>query len=105
MTLQYKAKMPTVNYRSHAPGQLVKIPNQFKSYVSGPGGDNLRNVSTLTGTEVSRLGDHQLYVTGEKKRVQHAEYLLRSKVVSFTNELPTSGKFQTLGQMPLPSSP
>lgn len=82
--------MPTVKYKSlHAsPGQLVKIPNEFKKYIRGPGGDNLRNVSTLTGAEVSQLGDHELYVTGEKKKVEHAEYLLRTKVVSLTYELP-----------------
>ena len=76
--------MPTVNDKSlHAsPGQLVKIPDQFKKHVRGPGGDNLRNVSTLTGAEVSQREDHQLYVRGKKKEVEHAEYLLRTKVVS-----------------------
>ena len=81
--------MPTVHvsYESHtaSPGQLVNIPSQFKKAVSGPGGDNLRNVSTVTGAEVSALGGHQLYITGEKKRVQHAEYLLKNRVVSLTS--------------------
>jgi len=79
-----------VNHRSlqASPGQLINIPNQFKKYVRGPGGDNLRNVSTVTGAEVSQLGDYELYVRGEKKKVQHAEYLLRTKVVSSTYELP-----------------
>ena len=81
-----------------SPGQLVKIPDQFKKYIKGPGGDNLRNVSTLTGAEVSQLGDQELYVRGEKKKVEHAEYLLRTKVVSFTYELSTSGKIKTLRQ-------
>ena len=71
-----------------SPGQLINIPNQFKKYVRGPGGDNLRNVSTVTGAEVSQLDDYELYVRGEKKKVQHAEYLLRTKVVSSTYELP-----------------
>ena len=76
--------MPTVNSKSlpSSPGQLVKIPDQFKKYIRGPGGDNLRNVSTLTGAEVSQLGDQELYLRGEKKKVEHAEYLLRTKVVS-----------------------
>ena len=89
--------MPTVNYGSpHAsPGQLVKIPDQFKKHVRGPGGDNLRNVSTLTGAEVRQRED-QLYVRGEKKEVQHAEYLLRTKVVSVTHESPTLGNFKRL---------
>lgn len=83
--------MQTVNYRNlHAsPGQFVKIPSQFKKHVRGPGGDNLHNVSTVTGAEVSSVGDHQLYVKGEKKKVQHAEYLLRTKVVSLTDKLPS----------------
>ncbi|KAJ7347162.1 hypothetical protein OS493_040013, partial [Desmophyllum pertusum] len=75
---QTAAKMPTVRYTS--PGQLVKIPSQFKKLVSGPRGDNLRSVSTLTGAEVSQLGGQQLYVTGPKKRVKHAEFLLKNKV-------------------------
>ena len=77
--------MPAVSLTSHTSPdhQLVKIPKQFKKLVSGPGGDNLRNVSTVTGAEVSELVGHQLYVTGEKKSVQHAEFLLRNKVVSF----------------------
>ena len=76
--------MRTVNSQSlnASPGQLVKIPDQFKKYVRGTGGDNLRNVSTLTGAKVSQLGDQELYVRGEKKKVQHAEYLLRKRVVS-----------------------
>ena len=80
-----KANMPTVNSKSlHAsPGQLVKIPDQFRKHVRGPGGDNLRNVSTLTGAKVTQLGDQELYVRGEKKKVQHAEFLLRTRVVSF----------------------
>ncbi|KAL9950385.1 hypothetical protein ACROYT_G042873, partial [Oculina patagonica] len=80
---QKVANMPTVSYTSDtSSGQVVKIPNQFKKLVSGPGGDHLRNVSTVTGAEVSTLVGHQLFVTGEKKMVQHAEFLLRSKVAS-----------------------
>ena len=96
--------MPTVNSKSlHAsPGQLVKIPDQFKKHVRGPGGDNLRNVSTLTGAKVRQLGDQELYVRGEKKNVQHAEYLLRTRVVSSTYEWPTLAKVARLGQMSVP---
>ena len=96
--------MRTVNSQSlHAsPGQLVKIPDQFKKYVRGPGGDNLRNVSTLTGAKVSQLGGQELYVRGEKKKVQHAEYLLRKRVVSSTYELPSLEKVIRLGQMSVP---
>ena len=71
--------------RRHAsPGQLVNIPSQFQRVVNGPGGDNLRNVSTVSGAAVTTAVDagRKLYVTGDNKKVQHAEYLLRSKVVS-----------------------
>jgi len=90
--------MPTVNHGSlrASPGQLVKIPDQFKKHVRGRGGDNLRNVSTLTGAEVSQREDNQLYVRGDKKEVEHAEYLLRTKVVSGTHESPTLEKFKRL---------
>ena len=74
--------VPAVSYTSQtSPGQVVKIPNQFKNLVSGPGGDHLRSVSTVTGAEVSPLVGQQVHLTGEKKSVQHAEFLLRSKVV------------------------
>ena len=98
--------MPAVNSKSlHAsPGQLVKIPDQFKKHVRGPGGDNLRNVSTVTGAKVTQLGDQELYVRGEKKKVQHAEYLLRTRVVSpiQSYELPTLRKVKRLWQMSVP---
>ena len=67
-----------------SPGQQVKIPRQFTKVVNGPGGDNLRNISTLTGAEVTGNAAHGLYVTGAEKKVQHAEFLLKNRVVSFT---------------------
>lgn len=70
----------TKNHRS--PGQVVQIPNQFKKAVNGPGGDNLRYVSTLTGAGVTANAARGLYVTGGRKKVKHAEYLLRTKVAS-----------------------
>lgn len=70
--------------RRHAsPGQVVNIPSQFQRVVNGPGGDNLRSVSTVSGAAVTAVdAGRKLYVTGDNKKVQHAEYLLRSKVVS-----------------------
>ena len=76
-------KTTTSDRRHASPGQLVNIPRQFQKVVNGPGGDNLRNVSTVSGAEVTAVdAGRQLYVTGDNKKVQHAEYLLRSKVVS-----------------------
>ena len=81
----FKAEAPWKNGRHTSPGQLVKIPSQFNKVVNGPGGDNLRSVSTLTGAEVTRGASHTLHVTGAKKKVEHAEFLLRNKVVSITH--------------------
>lgn len=76
-------KLQTKNDRHHAsPCQLVTIPGQFKKVVNGPGGDNLRNVSTVTGTQVTAGAGHRLYVRGQDKNVQHAEFLLRNRVAS-----------------------
>ena len=81
----FKAEAPWKSGRHTSPGQLVKIPSQFNKVVNGPGGDNLRSVSTLTGAEVTRGASHTLHVTGAKKKVEHAEFLLRNKVVSITH--------------------
>ena len=73
------------NRRHASPSQLVKIPSQFSKVVNGPGGDNLRSVSTITGAEVTHGASHTLHVTGAKKKIEHAEFLLRNKVVSRTH--------------------
>ena len=78
----FKAEVSTEETRNHrSPGQVVQIPKQFKKAVNGPGGDNLRYVSTLTGAGVTENAARGLYVTGGRKKVKHAEYLLRTKVV------------------------
>lgn len=77
------AEVSTEETRNHrSPGQVVQIPKQFKRAVNGPGGDNLRYVSTLTGAGVTENAARGLYVTGGRKKVKHAEYLLRTKVAS-----------------------
>lgn len=81
--VSFKAEAHPQETRRHSsPGQLVEIPSQFKKLVNGPGGDNLRSVSTITGAEVTRGVAHRFYVSGDKKKAQHAEFLLRRKVVS-----------------------
>ena len=78
-----QVEVTTVENRCHASnGQLIKIPSQFNKVVSGPWGDNLRSVSTVTGAEVRPGAGDMLYVTGDKKKVKHAEFLLRRRVVS-----------------------
>ena len=85
-----KAKLrPNETFATQAsPGRPVVIPNRFKKLVSGPGGDHLRSVSTMTGAEVSSVGpNNRVYVTGANKSRQHAEFMLRSRVVSFTQAM------------------
>ncbi|XP_073259360.1 uncharacterized protein [Porites lutea] len=82
--IQPVGKKTTTGRRHASPGQLVNIPSQFQRVVNGPGGDNLRNVSTVSGAEVTAVdAGRKLYVTGDNKKVQHAEYLLRSKVAAY----------------------
>ena len=84
-SLKFKAKLrPNETFASQtSPGRQVVIPNRFKKLVSGPGGDHLRSVSTMTRAEVSSIGtNHRLYVTGTSENTQHAEFVLRSRVVS-----------------------
>ena len=63
------------------PGQLVEIPSEFKRKVAGKGGDNLRNISTLTGAQVLPRGKKHYELRGSEKGVKQAELLLKRKVV------------------------
>ena len=63
------------------PGQLVEIPNEFKRHVAGKGGDNLQNISTLTGAQVLPRGKKQYELRGSEKEVKQAELLLKRRVV------------------------
>jgi len=64
------------------PGQLVEIPSEFKRHVTGKGGDNLRNISTLTGAQVFPRGNKRYELRGSEIGVKHAELLLKRKVAS-----------------------
>ena len=63
------------------PGQLVEIPSEFKRHVAGKGGDNLRNISSLTGAQVLPRGKKRYELRGSEKGVKQAELLLKRKVV------------------------
>ena len=61
------------------------IPKKFEKLVKGPDGDHLQHVSTMTGAAVSSIGpDHRLYVSGSKRNTKHAEYVIKSRMVSLT---------------------
>ena len=62
------------------PGKLVEIPCEFERHVAGKGGDNLRNISTLTGAQVLHRGN-KLELRGSEKEVKQAELLLKRRVV------------------------
>ena len=61
------------------------IPKKFEKLVRGRDGDHLQHVSTMTGAAVSSIGpDHRLYVSGSKRNTKHAEYVIKSRIVSLT---------------------
>ena len=62
------------------PGKLVEIPSKFERHVAGKGGDNLRNISTLTGAQVLPRGN-KLELRGSEEEVKQAELLLKRRVV------------------------
>lgn len=86
ITFDFKDKLhpkETLSRNQSYPGRSIVIPNKFKKLVNGPGGDRLRHVSTMTGAEVSSIGpDRRLYVRGPTRYTKHAEYLIKSKMVS-----------------------
>lgn len=69
------------NRRKRFPGQLVEIPGEFERQVTGKGGDNLRNISTLTGAQVFPRGNKLYELRGTEKGIKHAELLLKRRVV------------------------
>ena len=49
--------------------------------MTGKGGDNLRNISTLTGAQVFHRGNKRYELRGSEKEVKQAELLLKRRVV------------------------
>ena len=59
----------------------MKIPSGFEKHVKGEGGDNLRNICTVTGAQVFSQGNKLFELKGTEKEVQHAELLMKRRVV------------------------
>ena len=75
----------TLSGNQSVPGRPILIPKKFEKLVKGPDGDHLQHVSTMTGAAVSSIGpDHRLYVSGSKRNTNHAEYVIKSRMVSLT---------------------
>ena len=75
----------TLSGKQSVPGRPIVIPKKFEKLVKGPDGDHLQHVSTMTGAAVSSIGpDHRLYVSGSKRNTNHAEYVIKSRMVSLT---------------------
>ena len=75
----------TLSGNQSVPGRPIVIPKKFEKLVKGPDGDHLQHVSTMTGAAVSSIGpDHRLYVSGSKRNTNHAEYVIKSRMVSLT---------------------
>ena len=49
--------------------------------MKGKGGDNLRNICTVTGAQVLPRGNKLFELKGTEKEVQHAELLMKRRVV------------------------
>ena len=83
----YELSIPkeTLSRNQSVPGRPIVIPKKFEKLVRGPDGDHLQHVSTMTGAAVSSIGpDHRLYVSGSKRNTKHAEYVIKSRMVSLT---------------------
>ena len=64
------------------PGELVEVPDKYKGLVMGKGGDNLREISTLTGARVIRKAG-EVYVTGgTREQREQAKVHIKIKIVS-----------------------
>ena len=59
----------------------MKIPSAFEKHVKGKGGDNLRNICTVTGAQVFPRGNKLFELKGTEKEVKHAELLMKGRVV------------------------
>ena len=76
-----KEEAQTKSRRKVYPRQFVKIPSEFENLVKGKGGDNLHNICTVTGAKVLSRGNNSFELKGKKKNVQHAELLMKRRVV------------------------
>ena len=64
------------------PGELVEVPDKHKGLVIGKGGDNLSDISTVTGAKVIRKGGEIYIVSGTKEQRQRAKVHIRIIIVS-----------------------
>ena len=64
------------------PGELVEVPDKHKGLVIGKGGDNLSDISTVTGAKVIRKGGEIYIVSGTKEKRQRAKVHIRIIIVS-----------------------
>ena len=65
--------------------RIIEIPKEFEYLVKGPDGDELRRVSIMTGAVVKSKGhDSRVYVSGPERNAKHAEYVIKSRMVSLT---------------------
>ena len=64
------------------PGELVEVPDKYKGLVIGKGGDNLREIVTLTGARVIHKGGEVYITDGTEEQKEQAKVHIKSKIVS-----------------------
>ena len=64
------------------PGELVEIPDKYKGLVIGKGGDNLKEIITLTGARVIRKGGEVYITDGTEEQREQAKVHINRKIVS-----------------------
>ena len=64
----------------------MKVPGEFKGVVIGKDGANLRQISTKTGAEVTRIEGNICIVSGTDKQREAAKVQIKRMVVSTSNE-------------------
>ena len=62
--------------------ELVEIPSEWKGFVIGKRGENLRQISSQTGADLIRKGGNVYLASGTEEQRQHAKKCIIEMVVS-----------------------
>ena len=61
---------------------MVEIPSEWKGFVIGKRGENLRQISSQTGADLIRKGGNVYLASGTEEQRQHAKKCIIEMVVS-----------------------
>ena len=76
--------------------ELVEIPTEYKGFVIGRGGENLRQISSQTGAELIRKGGNVYLASGTEEQRQNAKQYIIEMVVSHLLKLSYTAIYQAL---------